>query len=51
MKLKRCCICKKFFLGYGNNPWPVVKKNNVVCCNYCNDTKVIPERIKNMEGK
>lgn len=43
-----CCICGKQFNGYGNNPEPV--KTTGVCCDHCNFTVVIPERIKQCVG-
>ena len=46
---KTCCICGKKFIGWGNNPWPVVKDENATCCNDCNATFVIPVRIAQME--
>lgn len=47
-KKKMCCICGKEIVGWGNNPWPVVKEEDAECCDECNDTKVIPARIKNL---
>ena len=44
----RCCICKKKFEGWGNNPWPVKKRGR--CCDKCNDTVVIPARIIDITG-
>jgi len=41
-----CVICKDLSVGYGNNAQPI---NNGVCCNYCNFTKVLPERMKQIE--
>ena len=44
-----CCLCGKRVLGwgdnqqYGNNPLPL---KDGECCDKCNMTKVIPERIK-----
>jgi len=47
MKLKKiCCICKKEFQGWGNNPDPIKKKG--ICCKECDNTKVIPARIEQM---
>ena len=43
---KKCCICKKEFKGYGNNPEPIKTKG--VCCDECNENKVIPSRIANL---
>lgn len=45
---KTCSICGKIFTGWGNNPWPVTTGENDTCCDECNDTKVIPARIKNL---
>ena len=38
-----CVICKKPYSGYGNNAWPITTGQ---CCDECNNTKVIPERLK-----
>lgn len=43
VKPKQCDLCKKQFNGWGNNPAPLAGK---VCCNECNQTLVIPERIR-----
>jgi len=43
MKRQKCCICGNYFEGYGNNPAPV--KTEGRCCNFCDDTVVIPTRI------
>ena len=48
----KCCICGVEIKGWGNNPWPLSEGENDRCCDVCNDTRVIPERIKRMqEGK
>ena len=39
---KKCCICKKEYSGYGNNPAPV--KDRGLCCDACNSGVVIPIR-------
>ncbi len=39
---KKCCICKKEYSGYGNNPAPV--KDRGLCCDACNNGVVIPIR-------
>ena len=44
-EVKICCICKKPYSGWGNNPWPVVKDDMAECCNYCNSHVVLPARI------
>lgn len=38
-----CCICKKKYKGYGNNPFPLDSADKE-CCDDCNLTKVIPAR-------
>lgn len=40
-----CCICGRVHTGWGNNPWPVVDKDDAECCDECNTTVVIPARI------
>ena len=40
----QCCICEKFDTGWGNNPAPV--SDGLRCCDYCNRTVVIPERLR-----
>ncbi len=42
---KYCCICGKEILGPGNNPAPVATGGR--CCDKCNESVVIPERLKN----
>jgi hypothetical protein len=37
-----CCLCGKYFKGYGNNAWPV---GTGKCCNKCNEEKVLPARV------
>lgn len=41
----KCSICKDEIKGHGNNAQPI---NNGKCCDKCNITKVIPERIKKL---
>jgi len=51
-----CCLCGEIFEGYGNNPEPVEStwdddkevEIDVECCIACNNTKVIPARMKEM---
>ncbi len=40
---KICCICKKPFEGYGNNPVPVMDGGE--CCDKCNADVVLPIRL------
>ena len=39
----KCCICGKEIEDYGDNAEPVKKGR---CCNFCNQTIVIPARIR-----
>ena len=48
--LKKCCICGKEFVGWGNNPYPVVKDEDARCCDDCNMEFVIPARIAELAG-
>ena len=52
MNKKICSICRKKYVGFGNNAEPV---NNKRCCNECNNAVVIPIRLgiylKNLHGK
>ena len=47
----KCCICKCKYEGYGNNPWPVSKREKDRCCDNCNTYVVIPARIKRIRGE
>ena len=40
-----CSICKKEFVGWGNNPYPVTKGEHDRCCDDCNYQFVIPARL------
>lgn len=40
----KCCICGQKFTGYGNNPYPVKEKGR--CCDECDNSVVVPTRIK-----
>ena len=44
----KCCICEKICYGYGNNPYPISKDQDDVCCDNCNTTKVIPARVQKL---
>lgn len=39
---KKCCICGKEFDGFGNNAEPLA---HGLCCDECNNTKVLPARF------
>ena len=43
--VKKCCICGDEFVGWGNNPWPIVKDEDALCCDMCNFERVVPSRI------
>ncbi len=42
--LSTCCLCGQKYEGYGNSAYPIVE--NGYCCDVCNKTRVIPERLK-----
>lgn len=44
-KEKKCCICGKPFVGWGNNPNPIKKSGE--CCDECNNNYVLQARIVN----
>ena len=41
--MNKCVLCKKKFVGWGNNPAPLSKSGK--CCDECN-VKVIVARLK-----
>lgn len=48
-KKQKCVLCGKYFDEWGNNPYPITTKGS--CCNFCNDTKVLPARIDLMRAR
>lgn len=48
MKKQICSICKKEYEGYGNNAQPV---RDGLCCDECNEKKVLPARLKEANKK
>ena len=40
----KCVICGNHFRGFGNNPAPIKKRGR--CCDWCDGSVVIPERIR-----
>lgn len=46
--MKKCILCGKEIIGYGNNAQPLKEG---ICCDSCNIYKVIPERLKLTENK
>lgn len=44
LRFKKCCICGRPYIGYGNNPEPVKSINAGMCCNVCNWRFVYPAR-------
>ena len=48
MKQNKCVLCGKLFSEYGNNPMPLAKG---LCCDECNEKKVLPERRKVYSNK
>ncbi len=50
-KNPNCILCLKPCENkWGNNPEPVVSKTYGVCCDACNLTLVIPNRLRMMAG-
>jgi hypothetical protein len=45
---RKCCLCDREFSGYGNNAEPL---KIGICCDVCNVTKVIPERLRRVRTK
>ena len=46
---KKCCICGKEFVGWGNNPYPV--KDDGECCDMCKFQEVLPARLRQMNER
>lgn len=44
----KCCLCKYEYTHFGNNPQPLMEGR---CCNSCDLTKVVPERIRIFKEK
>jgi hypothetical protein len=44
----RCILCGEEIVGYGHNPQPLEREGR--CCDDCNDTKVIPKRLEDIEN-
>lgn len=49
IKLK-CCICGKKISGYGNDPWPLDKREGAKCCDKCNEA-VVEARLEHARIK
>jgi len=54
----KCCICDAEIVGFGHNPQPIKNKDGQDfkpgednCCLDCNNTVVIPERIKHINSR
>jgi len=41
-----CCICRRKFNDYGNNPQPVSQNPKERCCDECNRTVVLAARFQ-----
>ena len=46
-----CIICGETFNEIGNNPEPVYIGKGDRCCDECNNNKVIPARLKQLNVK
>lgn len=47
MKKQTCVICKKEFVGFGNNAYPIAEGR---CCDECN-AKVVNSRIEKLKNQ
>jgi len=47
VEVKYCVICSKEIVGWGNNAQPI---RQGTCCDDCNNTAVIPARIKEIRN-
>lgn len=45
-----CCLCGTDWIGWGNNPDPLGDVHTDKCCDFCNQSKVIPARLRQMGG-
>ena len=45
---KKCVLCKKTYIGYGSNPYPLATSGRA--CKHCDDYKVIPTRMAKATG-
>ena len=45
--MKMCVLCGKMFTEWGNDPWPLAEDG--WCCDHCNQLKVIPARIAQLD--
>lgn len=41
-----CALCERQTTGWGHNPAPIVCDEGRRCCLACNDSRVIPQRIR-----
>ena len=41
----KCCFCNKEINGMGNSVRPLIRKENVRCCDECNRDIIIPLRM------
>lgn len=48
--MEKCCFCHKSIKGFGNNPWPLEKREGARCCDKCN-WKVIAARLNEANKK
>lgn len=43
-----CCFCFAPLTDGGNNPYPAEKEEGARCCDYCNQMRVIPARLRQL---
>jgi hypothetical protein len=46
-----CCFCRRDYGNYGHNPAPLTNDPRQRCCESCNSSKVLPERIARIQKK
>lgn len=44
--LSTCVLCGKKYTGIGNSCYPIFDDDSLLCCDDCNDTRVIAARLK-----
>lgn len=47
----KCCLCGKTIRGFGNNPYPLDKREGVRCCDECNNKVIIARVYQSMSKK
>lgn len=48
--MTKCILCGVEFEGMGKSPSPLASVDDGVCCDECNESRVIPARLRQAEG-